>query len=277
MEGPDAKKIMDFLSEQADGELISWSAQAEMIKSFNLSCFEAEAFIMQNNFLPARYQRNRTMFTIGQQNQLLHNKVAVIGCGGLGGYIIEELARLGVGGIQVVDPDVFVEHNLNRQLLSKIENLGMPKVEAAVQRIKEVNPVIRAFPKQIALSKDNGQEVLGGVDVVIDAMDNVTGRLELGEICNELEVPLVHGAIAGWYGQVLTVFPGEDYLKKVYRNNDADKGIETKLGNPSFTPAVIASIQATEACKALLGEGELLRGRKLVIDLLHMEFEEVPL
>ena len=187
------------------------------------------------------------------------------------------MARLGVGALLVIDPDVFVEHNLNRQLLSSIERLGQPKVEAAVQRVAEINPVVKTTARQVALSKDNGSDILKGVDIVVDAMDNVAGRLELCEVCNKLEIPLVHGAIAGWYGQVMTIFPGDNTLQKLYRSTSANKGVETQLGNPSYTPAAIASLQVSEACKVLLGEGALLRHRKLAIDLLSMEFEHIPL
>ena len=273
----DTSEIKDFLDQHADSDLISWPAELEMMKQFELTYFDAELFIMQNNLLPARYQRNRKMFSIEQQQKLLLSTVAVIGCGGLGGYIIEELARLGVGNIVVIDPDVFVEHNLNRQLLSATNVLGKPKVDAAVLRINEVNPVVKTLSHQVALNKKNGYQILGGVDFVVDAMDNVAGRLELSEVCAELDIPFVHGAIAGWYGQVVTVYPGEDTMQKIYRSGSADKGVETQLGNPSFTPAVIASLQVAEACKALLGKGELLRRKKLAIDLLNMEFEEIPL
>lgn len=276
MEGPNPHKLKAFIASKAQHGLIDWSTQEEVMKTYHLSCFEAEAFILQNEFLPARYQRNQSMITNGQQLKLLLSHAAVIGCGGLGGYIIEELARLGVGRISVVDPDVFVEHNLNRQLLSAIDQLGQPKVDAAAQRIRQVNPVVNISKHQVALDKNNAEQILSGVDIVLDAMDNVAGRLDIAGACDKLKIPFVHGAIAGWYGQVLSVYPGDNALQKIYPSGSANKGVETQLGNPSFTPAVIASLQVAEACKALLGKGELLRHRKLAIDLLDMEFEEVP-
>ncbi|HZV82209.1 MAG TPA: ThiF family adenylyltransferase, partial [Geobacteraceae bacterium] len=100
-------------------------------------------------------------------------------------------------------------------------------------------------------------------------------RLDLADSCAELGIPLVHGAIGGWYGQVTTQFPGDDTLQQIYRHWASGKGVEQQLGNPSFTPAVVASLQVAEVCKVLLGAGEPLRGRKLVINLLDMEFEEI--
>ena len=88
-------------------------------------------------------------------------------------------------------------------------------------------------------------------------------------------IPLVHGAIAGWYGQVTTQFPGEDNLERLYSRSLEAKGIEQHLGNPSFTPAIVASLETAEVCKILLGMGTTLRGRNLFVDLLDMSFEEV--
>ena len=86
---------------------------------------------------------------------------------------------------------------------------------------------------------------------------------------------MVHGAIAGWFGQVATQFPGDTTIQDIYRNWVAGKGIEQQLGNPSFTPAVVASLQVAEVCKLILGREELLRRRKLSIDLLEMEIHAI--
>jgi molybdopterin/thiamine biosynthesis adenylyltransferase len=119
--------------------------------------------------------------------------------------------------------------------------------------------------------------MIQGADVVVDAVDNIPTRLELAKLCSELGKPLVHGAIAGWYGHVTTIFPGESTLEKIYHHWQAGAGIESDLGNPSFTPAVVASLEVAEVCKILLGEGTLLRNRMLSINLLEMEVEEILL
>ena len=111
------KEIVSFLQENAENALLPFPVQQEAGQRFSLHIAEVEEIALAHDLLPARYQRNRAMISIQQQLLLLQSKVAVFGCGGLGGYIIEELARLGVGRITVVDPDVFEEHNLNRQLL----------------------------------------------------------------------------------------------------------------------------------------------------------------
>lgn len=269
--------LKTFLKESAVAGLISWQRQQEAAEKFRLSVAEVEAVILQAELLPARYQRNQQMISTGQQLQLFKSSVAVVGCGGLGGYILEELARLGVGRIVAIDPDVFEEHNLNRQLLSSIELLGTSKVDAAVQRIAEINPAVTVSAVNAAFDKENGRDMLGAVTLVVDAVDNIPTRLDLAEVCSQLKIPLVHGAIAGWFGQVVTVYPGEDTLQKLYGNWTKGKGIEAKLGNPSFTPAVAASLQVAEACKLLLSQGRPLSKRMLSVNLLDMQFDEIPL
>jgi molybdopterin/thiamine biosynthesis adenylyltransferase len=109
---------------------------------------------------------------------------------------------------------------------------------------------------------------------VVDGLDNVLVRRELVAVCAALGLPLVHGAIAGWYGQVAVQLPGGD-LAPILRASPTGKGVETRLGNPAFTPAVVASLQVAELTKVLLGRVSTLASRTLFVDLLAMRFEEV--
>jgi molybdopterin/thiamine biosynthesis adenylyltransferase len=269
------EKMHDFLRAMAEGDLISWHHQKFAANYFGMSIARVEGIALDMGLLPARYQRNRNMISIKEQARLFRSHVAVVGCGGLGGYVIEELARLGVGRITGIDPDVFEEHNLNRQLYSSPENLGKVKVEAAHARVLEINPAVTFIPVKVAFSKMNGFELLQGVDIVVDALDNITVRLELAETSADINAPLVHGAIGGWYGHVATQFPGENTLRKIYSRNAQSKGIEKGLGNPSFTPAVIASMEVAEVCKIITGHGMPLGKRNLHINLLDMEVDEI--
>ncbi len=270
------ENILDFLLERLKDGLLPWAAQKEAAELFGWSYAAVEELALENGIFPARYQRNRNMISVAEQLQLFRSSVAVIGCGGLGGYVIEELARLGVGRIVAVDPDIFEEHNLNRQLLSSPGNLGKPKVEAALTRVNEINPAVTVTPIRDAFCTANGPELLEGVTVAVDALDSIAYRLELAETCTELGIPMVHGAIGGWYGHVTTQLPGDSTVQSIYRNWVEGKGIEKHLGNPAFTPAVIASLEVAEVCKIVLGKGDLLRNRKLSIDLLDMEIHEIP-
>jgi molybdopterin/thiamine biosynthesis adenylyltransferase len=266
-----------YIRDHADGQLLHWKNHVEAAKHFGLTIAHVEEAALERGILPARYQRNRTVISVNDQLTLFHSSVAVIGCGGLGGYIVEELARLGVGRIVVIDPDVFEEHNLNRQLFSSPANLDTAKVEAAAKRIGEINPAVTLVPVQTAFSLENGAELLVGCQIAVDALDSIQVRLELADVCTAMNIPLVHGAIAGWFGHVTTQFPGDGTVQAIYRSWKAGKGVEQTLGNPSFTPAVIASLEVAEVCKLLLGHGTLLRGRQLIIDLLSMEMHLIDI
>uniref|UniRef100_A0A831XFC4 HesA/MoeB/ThiF family protein n=1 Tax=Geobacter metallireducens TaxID=28232 RepID=A0A831XFC4_GEOME len=269
--------LEEFIREHAEGDLVPWRCQVEAAERFALTLAEAEGAILELGLLPARYQRNRDMLTTDQQLRLFRSRVAVIGCGGLGGYIIEELARLGIGEIIVIDPDVFVEHNLNRQLFSSPWSLGRAKVETAAARIAEINPAVNLVPRLERFTRDNGHGLLDNANVAVDALDSVSARLELADVCDERRIPLVHGAIGGWYGQILTQFPGERTLQRIYAGRADGRGVEKQLGNPSFTPAVVASLEVAETCKILLDLNKHLKGRKLALNLLDMEIEEIAL
>ncbi|WP_409227624.1 HesA/MoeB/ThiF family protein [Gudongella sp. SC589] len=217
--------------------------------------------------LENRYDRNKSLISQEDQELLGKKTVAVIGAGGLGGYLAELSARLGVGRLIIIDGDVFEESNLNRQRFSNEHNLGNPKAYEAKRELERINSQVEITAVHDRISAENGRELLDGADLVLDGVDNARTRLLLQDICKQLQIPLVHGAIGGWYGQVSVVMPGDDTLSTIYSDPDA-KGVEKDLGNPSFTPALIASYQVAEAVKLLLGKGENLRKKILYIDTL---------
>lgn len=221
-----------------------------------------------------RYDRNMLCLSEEENSSLRNKIVAVVGCGGLGGYIIEMLGRLGVGKIIAVDGDVFEETNLNRQILSNVENMGKPKALEAWERMKLVNPDIELLPVYNRINEDNAKTILQKAQVVVDALDNVSGRISLQKACEELNIPLVHGAIAGWYAQITTILPGDKSLDKIYSDV---REVKNPLGNPSFTPALTASIEVAEVLKLLIGRGELLRNKMLFINLLNNSYEMIEL
>lgn len=218
-----------------------------------------------------RYDRNG-IITKEEQVKLKDAKVCVIGCGGLGGYSIEMMARFGVGKLTLVDGDVFNASNLNRQLLSLTQTLGKSKAFTASERIAEINPEIQVNVIATYVDQDNIKDVIAGHDIVVDALDSNATRLLMLEACAKLGLPCIYGAIAGWYGQVSTVFP-EDTFVRDYLTHVNPQGIEKTIGNPSFTPACIASYQVSETIKVLLKRGELLREKVLYIDLFNNEIE----
>ncbi len=143
--------------------------------------------------------------------------------------------------------------------------------------MREINPAVQVKPYDLAFDTSTGDGILAGADIATDALDSIPARLQLAEACGKVGIPLVHGAIAGWYGTVANQFPGDRTLQKMYGGDSADRGIETRLGNPSFTPAVIASMEVAEITKIILGTGVPLRNAYLHIDLYHLETTEIPL
>lgn len=223
-----------------------------------------------------RYIKNQNMLSEAENLRLGSFRVAVAGCGGLGGHIIEMLARLGIGKITAIDGDVFDESNLNRQLLSLPGNIGEPKAMEAKTRISMVNPDIEVTAITEFLTAENAKSILSGHDVICDALDSISARRLVQDAAEKLGIPMVHGAIAGWYAQVCTIFPGDRTLDKIYPE-ELNKGGETDLGNPSFTPALAASLQVAETVKVLLNKGDILRNKLLVINTLLHEYSVVEL
>lgn len=269
--------LSTFLMQHSAGRFISLSAQFEAAHRFELSLPEVEEQALMIGLLPERYRKNHGTISPDEQLRLFRSHVAVVGCGGLGGYIVEELARIGVGRLSVIDPDIFEEHNLNRQVLATIDTLNNPKVVAASDRVATINPAVTVSRLQSALSPENGQTLLSGAHAAVDGLDSIPSRLVLAKVCESMGIPLVHGSIAGWFGQVTTQFPGDRTLEMLYGENPPDRGVEQELGNPSFIPPLIASIETAEIVKVLLNTGSPLRHRLLAIDLLDMEIQEITI
>lgn len=223
-----------------------------------------------------RYSRNIGALSIEENSKVQNSKVCVIGCGGLGGYVIEMLGRLGVHYMTAVDKDVFELTNLNRQLLSSEIHIGKEKAFAAKERMKTVNSTVHINPVYGSFTRENGREIIAGHDAVVDCLDNIEARLVLQALCEEESISLVHGAIGGWYGQATTVFPGDRTLNRIYRNIPMETSKE-KIGTPTFCPPLVASVQVSEVVKILIGRGELLRKKLLFINILENEYNIIRL
>ena len=221
-----------------------------------------------------RYERNLDSLSENEVLSLSFKKVCIAGCGGLGGYVIEHLARIGVGNLTVIDGDCFEESNLNRQILSDENSLGMSKSETAKLRVSKINPFVNVKDYKVYLNEENSVEIFSGHDVIVDALDNIKSKIMIQETCKKLNIPFVHGSIAGWYGQISTILPGDDTLNFIYKGL-SDHGVEKVLGNLPFTASSVASLQSAEVMKLLLGRGKLVRNTLLLVDLLNMGFDEI--
>lgn len=226
--------------------------------------------------LANRYLRNKSLIDHEEQELLKSKTIAVVGGGGLGGHLVEQLARLGIGRLIVIDGDVFEESNLNRQRFSTESRLGLSKSECIKNEILEINSEVIVDAQNVRIDDKNGLDLLKEADAVMDGTDNVPTRLLLQRLCEELGIPLVHGAIGGWYGQVCVVMPGDRTLSKLYPREDIT-GVEKHLGNPAFIPALVASLQVAEVLKFLLNKGEILRNSMLYIDTLNNQTMKIEL
>ncbi len=268
-----------WVTDPADREVKVILEQDALAVASELGCTLGLVYevCLEEGICPHRYLRNRDCFSLDQQLRLARSRVAVVGAGGLGGHVIQLLSRLGVGQLVVVDCDVFDETNLNRQALCTTANLGQPKPEEARKHMRTVNPGVEVFPFATRIDDSNIQQLLSGAKVVVDALDNVRDRLLLEKGAKALRIPLVHGALAGLDGQVMTVFPEDRGLKLIYGegtdNGKDPRRPEAVLGVPALMPSMIATLQAAEVVKILLERGTLLRNTMLFVNLEAGEFQ----
>jgi len=221
--------------------------------------------------LEGRYDRNKKTISDEDQHKLANSCVAIVGCGGLGGYIAEQLARLGVGHLVLFDGDRFEVSNLNRQIMATELNIGQWKVEAAQERLRRVNSEVQVDIVKGWFEEGKAPDRLRDVDLVCDALDSRDTRVMLERVCHQMELPLVYASIAGWFGQLGVSMPGDLSVSRLYGRGE--RGVESAWGNPAFTPAVLASLSVAETVKLLVGRTPSLRHAWLQVDLLSMEFE----
>ena len=222
--------------------------------------------------MESRYARNIPALTREECLILQKKRVLVVGCGGLGGYIIDQLARIGVGFLRVVDGDVFESSNLNRQLLSRMHLLGTSKARAAAEHVARVNPDIQVEAVEEFMTRQKVRSLVGDCDIVLDALDNSPSRRLLAAACAEAGIPYVYGAIQGWVAQAAISMPGDGLIEKLFPD-----GVEIRDKSVlSFTPAMCASMQTALCVKLLVGR-PVETGSVYYFDLLNQEFETIPM
>ena len=219
-----------------------------------------------------RYERNVPALSEAECNILLGKRVLVVGCGGLGGHLIDMLARIGVGMLRVVDGDVFEPSNLNRQLLSEVPLLGVSKAKAAAAKISRVNPEISVEAVDSFLTEKNVRRLLLFCDVVLDGLDNIESRRILAKECERAGIPYIYGAVNGWVAQAAISMPGDHLVEKLYPEGSVLKNKSVL----SFTPALCASMQVSLCVKLLTGR-QVETGKLYYFDLLNQEYETIPI
>ncbi|HVI02541.1 MAG TPA: molybdopterin-synthase adenylyltransferase MoeB [Enhygromyxa sp.] len=232
-----------------------------------------------------RYSRHLMLPEVGEvgQGKLLDAKVLLLGAGGLGSPAGLYLAAAGVGTIGIVDDDVVDESNLQRQVLHNIERLGMTKVESARKTLQALNPDVKVVPILDRLDSSNVLEILAQYDLIVDGADNFPTRYLLNDASLKLGKPVVHASIFRFEGQVTTFMANPEDGGPCYRCLYPDPppaGMAPscqEAGVLGVLPGMIGTLQANEAIKILLGVGETLSGRLLVLDALGTKWRTMKL
>ncbi|MBN2336489.1 HesA/MoeB/ThiF family protein [Candidatus Bathyarchaeota archaeon] len=218
-------------------------------------------------------------FGLDGQRRLKEASVCVVGAGGLGSPILTQLASMGVGRIRVVDRDVVETSNLQRQHLYGVHQVGLPKVEAAADRLRQVNPFIQVEPVPLSVSSGNAGRIIGGADVVVDALDSMAARYAVNRACVAQGTPFIHGAVIMQMGKAATIIPGETACLECFQGgiDDADLPSCSVLGVHPSIIGLIASVQVSEAVRLILGEKPVLANKLLFADLKDLSVEKVQL
>lgn len=216
-----------------------------------------------------QYSRNLGIMNDEELQTFKKTRALVIGVGGLGGYIASSLARIGVKNITIVDFDKFDDSNLNRQLFATSKTIDKSKVEVVKQELININPDLNVIAVYAKLDDNFNLSHFRDIDIVFDAVDNIKTKVLIEKYCTMFCVPLIHGAIAGWYGQLGIIMPGSNILKEVYK--DKQQGIEKTLMSPTFTPGIVGNMMISEFVKFILKK-EALINQILYIDLLDHEY-----
>jgi molybdopterin/thiamine biosynthesis adenylyltransferase len=244
-----------------DDDLLKWA------HSSRISPRDAHIEALRSRIIPLRYAKNFHALTLAEQRRLCESRVLVCGCGGLGGVLINLLARVGVGTLRLVDGDVFVPSNLNRQWFCDTQELSRPKAEVAGERVRAMNPLIEVEVFSTLMDEDNAEALVEGMDLVIDAMDNLPGRFLLAEAAKHMKVPFIHTAATGWWGQISTFLP-ESFLDlhDIFGRQAEDDPSNDLLGVLGPAPAVIGSLAAFEAIRLLSGRNSAYADQLLYLD-----------
>jgi molybdopterin/thiamine biosynthesis adenylyltransferase/rhodanese-related sulfurtransferase len=230
-----------------------------------------------------RYSRHLLIPEVGEAGQLklLDSRILLIGAGGLGSPAALYLAAAGVGKLGIVDADVVDASNLQRQVIHATDRLGEPKVASAKRSLEALNPDVEVVPYEERLTSENVDRILeDGWDVIVDGADNFPTRYLLNDASVWHDIPIVHGSIYRFEGQVTVFKPGEGPCYRCLFPTPPPPELAPSCaegGVLGVLPGIIGSLQANEALKLLLGEGDPLVGRLLLFDALDTSFTEVAL
>ncbi|MCL4501487.1 MAG: HesA/MoeB/ThiF family protein [Deltaproteobacteria bacterium] len=234
--------------------LSSWAVEQ------GLTLCQAIEAALEAGIFPEGFERNFPSLTPAEQLTLWRSSALVAGLGGLGGCQAQILARAGVGRLYLADGDVFAASNLNRQLLATARTMGQKKAAVTARHLLEVNEalIVEAIPE--FLDQESLSKFLPKVKVLLDALDTLAARRDLVAAARQAGVPLVHGAVSGTFGQVTTILPQDPGPLPFLFSNREPPAPETAPGVLAPTVTLVASLQALEAIRLLLGREPAYHG-----------------
>lgn len=266
---------------------MGYTSVASLVGGFNRWKDEGRQWSVPTTLTPdqrLRYQRHLLLSQVGEQGQLklLDAKVLLLGAGGLGSPGLLYLAAAGVGTLGVVDMDEVDASNLQRQVIHSVDRIGLPKVESARQAVAAINPDVQVVGHQVRLGASNVMDLVHGYDLIIDGTDNFPTRYLVNDAALKAGgIPVVHGSIFRFEGQVTVLDPGAGgpcyrcYIPEPPPPELAPSCAEA--GVLGVLPGIIGSLQAIEALKVLLGIGQPLAGRLIAYDALASSFRTFKL
>ena len=258
---------------------LSFRSELGIVETSGYRHSEVQIMALEQGIIPERYARSQKSLGNQEQIKLLKSTVVIVGLGGLGGGVTEILARIGVGNLILIDGDVFEDSNLNRQLLSRVEDLGKLKVNAAQERVEAINPAVETITHPVYLTEENAQSLVDTADVGVDCLDSINSRFALEAGCRAKMIPMVSAAIGGESGQATIIYPDDPGLSLIYgkKNDVADKGVEGSLGTLPYAAVTMAAIEAAAVISYLTGKEPSLRNKLLFADLSEYDFELLSL
>ncbi|NCA95009.1 MAG: HesA/MoeB/ThiF family protein [Epsilonproteobacteria bacterium] len=220
----------------------------------------------------ARLEKNFGIFSPAELSKIAKTRVLIVGLGGIGGYLANTLVRLGVRQLTLVDFDKFKVTNLNRQLFSSLKTIDKFKVDIIKDELLKIDPSIKIDSQPLSIEALDG-DIVSKVDVVFDAVDVIKTKINLEKMCSKYNLPLIHGALGGWFGQVGISLPKSSLLEDFY--GQSVSGLEDSMGAPTFIPPLVAHYMVVQFILLCLGKKEALINQILNIDALQTELSVV--
>jgi molybdopterin-synthase adenylyltransferase len=221
--------------------------------------------------------RQKEILNKKEQLKLKNSKITVIGCGGIGGAVIEMLARMGLSHLRIVDKDIFDVSNINRQLMSSFDCVGQAKTDVTKKIIGSINPFVEVETYNTEMNESNVYEIFSDSDIVVDALDNLKTRVISSRCAMKLEIPFVHGAIHGTMGQITTFTTDTPSYEETFKLSSCGKNLseEVLMELKKLTtavppvigpiPNIVGCLQAFEIVKILTGMGNIITAPEVLI------------